>query len=237
MGKRIIQQARGHGSPTYTSPSFNYKGRIKLNKITKKLQKGKIIDLIKCPGHDAPLVKVKYENMETVLFSAPENVRVGEEVTSGEIGEIKPGNVMTLRAIPEGTQIYNIESQPGDGGKFCRSAGASARIISKTENYAKIKLPSKKEKKISLNCRAVIGVIAGSGRKEKPFLKAGKKYHAMKAKNKLYPRTSASAMNAVDHPYGNKRTSRKSKQKATSKHAPPGRKVGKLSPKRTGKKK
>jgi len=237
MGKRIIQQARGKGSPTYKSPSFNFKGKAKLSRVTKELQYGQIIDLIKCPGHDAPLAQIEYDNGEVILVSAPEHIRVGEQVTTGPGSEIKPGNVLTLRDIPDGTDLYNIESQPGDGGKFCRSSGTSARLVTKTENKAIIKLPSKKEKKINLDCRAVIGVIAASGRKEKPFLKAGTKMHAMRAKNKLYPRSSASAMNAVDHPYGNKRSARKAKQKATSRHAPPGRKVGKIAPRRTGKRK
>ena len=70
---------------------------------------------------------------------------------------------------------------------------------------------------------------------EKPFLKAGRRHYARKARNKLYPLTRASAMNVVDHPFGNTRTSRKAKQKGASKFAPPGRKVGKLWPKKTGK--
>ncbi|PIN80781.1 50S ribosomal protein L2 [Candidatus Woesearchaeota archaeon CG10_big_fil_rev_8_21_14_0_10_30_7] len=237
MGKNLIQQARGKGSHTYRAPSFNYKGKAKLSRITNNLEKGQIIDLVKCPGHDAPLAQIKYNNGETILVSAPENIKVGEYVTAGPGSEIKPGNVLTLREIPDGTNIYNIESQPGDGGKYCRSSGTSARLISKTETTAVLKLPSKKEKEINLDCRAVIGIICASGRKEKPYLKAGIKMHAMRAKNKLYPRSKACAMNAVDHPYGNKRSARKAKQKATSRHAPPGRKVGKLAPRRTGRKK
>ena len=71
----------------------------------------------------------------------------------------------------------------------------------------------------------------------KPLLKAGNAYYKMKAKNKLWPRSSASAMNAVDHPFGNKRTSRKSKARPISKNAPPGRKVGTVAARRTGRKK
>ncbi len=237
MGKTLIQQARGKGSTSYRAPSFNYKGRISLNRATNTLQKGRIIDLLKCPGHDAPLAKVEFENEETILISAPEEIRVGEEIKSGPGAELKKGNILSLKDIPEGTPIYNVESQPGDGGKFCRSSGTSARIIAKAEDGITIKLPSKKEKKLNVNCRAVIGIIAASGRKDKPFLKAGRKYHAMKAKNKLYPRSAACAMNAVDHPFGNKRSSRKAHQVATTHHAPPGRKVGKISPRRTGRKK
>ena len=97
-------------------------------------------------------------------------------------------------------------------------------------------MPSKKQKQFNPRCRATIGVVAGSGRVEKPFLKAGTKFFKMKAKNKLWPKTSGGAMNAVDHPFGNKRTSRKSKARPAPRDAPPGRKVGMIRPRRTGRK-
>ena len=78
---------------------------------------------------------------------------------------------------------------------------------------------------------------AGSGRLEKPFMKAGRKYHKMKAKNKLWPKVSGIAMNAVDHPYGTSRSSKKGHPTIAKRNAPPGAKVGKLRPRRTGKKK
>ncbi len=237
MGKRIIQQARGKGGPTYRAPSFRYRTNAKLKSLKEGSVRGEIIDFVKCQGHSAPLAEIRYDDGVICLIPAPEGVKVGDEVKVGEGAKIEPGNVLPLRDVPEGTSIYNIESQPGDGGKFCRSSGTHARVVTKTEKEAIILLPSKKRKSFSLNCRAAIGTIAGSGRKEKPFLKAGKKYHLMRSKNKLYPRTSASAMNAVDHPFGNKRTARKAKQKPVSRFAPPGRKVGKISPRRTGRKK
>ncbi|MBI5065091.1 50S ribosomal protein L2 [Candidatus Woesearchaeota archaeon] len=237
MGKTLIQQARGKGGPRYRAPSFNYAGRIKFNTPNNQLQKGTITDIISCPGHNAPLIQIEYEKGETIFISAPEEVKVGDQVTSGQGGEVKTGNILTLKEIPEGIPIFNVESQPGDGGKLCRSPGTCARIVAKAENHIIIKLPSKKEKSLNINCRAVVGMIAAGGIKEKPFLKAGRKHHAMKARNRLYPRTTACAMNAVDHPFGNKRSSRKAHQIATTHDAPPGRKVGKISPRRTGRKK
>ena len=82
-----------------------------------------------------------------------------------------------------------------------------------------------------------MGIIAGGGRLEKPLLRAGTKFYKMKAKNKLWPKVSGNAMNAVDHPHGNKRSQRKSKAKPVSRHAPPGRKVGAVAARRTGRKK
>ena len=235
MGKNIIQQARGKGSPTYKSPSFKFKTDAKLKRLKPELIEGTIIDFVKCPGHSAPMAEVEYADGEICLIPAPEGVKVGNKVSAGPGAELAPGCTLHLRDIPEGTDIYNIESQPGDGGKFCRTSGVSARVLSKTETEATVMLPSKKTKKFHLSCRASVGIIAGGGRPEKPFLKAGVVYHKKRARNKLYPRTSACKMNAVDHPFGNKRSSRKAKQKVMSKFAPPGRKVGKFASKRTGK--
>ncbi len=237
MGKNIIQQARGKGSPTYRVPSFRYLGKAKFKPLKESTTNGKIIDLVKCQGHKAPLVKIQYDDGAGCLLQAPEGIKVGDYVSEGAGIKAMPGNVLPLKDIPEGTPVYNIESRPGDGGKFCRSSGTSARIVTKTEDEAIVLLPSKKQRSFNLNCRAAVGVIAGSGRKEKPMLKAGKMHYLKMATNKLYPRISGAAQNAVDHPFGNKRTSRKAKQKPVSRFAPPGRKVGKISPRRTGRKK
>ena len=237
MGKNLIQQKRGKGSTTYKAPSFRYKGKATYGNYNSKEVNGKIVDIIHCPGHSAPLVNVKYENGEEVLLQAPEGVRVGENVVNGQEASIKVGNIMPLKNIPEGTAVYNIEGSPGDGGKFVRSSGASAKVFSKMKNKVTLLLPSKKEREFNPDCRATIGIIAGSGRREKPFLKAGFKYHAMRARNKKYPKTSGVAMNAVSHPFGGSSTSSKGKASTVSRDAPPGRKVGKIAARRTGRKK
>jgi large subunit ribosomal protein L2 len=198
---------------------------------------GKIIDFICCPGHSAPLMKIEYEDGKTVLLPAPEGVRINDPVESGATKKIRPGNTLPLKAIPEGTTIYNIEFQPGDGGKFVRSSGAFAKIVSKTGNFVTIRLPSKREKTFNAECRACIGIVAGGGRKEKPLLKAGNVMRAKRARNKLYPIVSPNSMSAISHPYGNTRSLRKSKAKPVSRNAPPGRKVGMIAAKRTGRRK
>jgi len=233
MGKRIIAQARGKGGPTYRAHSFRWKGRIKHKSTLNESTTGKVLDLIHCPGHSSPLVCVKYEN-EVTLLPAPEGIKVGDEIMTSEEAPIESGNTLPLKNLPEGTLIYNIEGVPGDGGKFIRASGTFGKIVAKSGNNVTIKLPSKKQKKFHPNCRAMIGIIAGGGRTDKPLVKAGTAYYKMKAKNKLWPKVSGSAMNAVDHPFGNKRTARKSTAKPTSRHAPPGRKVGSIAAKRTG---
>ena len=136
--------------------------------------------------------------------------------------------------MPEGTMIYNIENQPGDGGKFCRASGTFAKLLVKTDSSVTIELPSKKTKKFSSSCRAAIGVVAGGGRKEKPMLKAGRNYHKYRAKNKLYPKVSGVAQNAVDHPFGGSSSGNIGRPSVAPRNAPPGRKVGKIRPRRTG---
>ncbi|MBW2986584.1 50S ribosomal protein L2 [Candidatus Woesearchaeota archaeon] len=237
MGKNLIQQARGTGSPRYKTPSFRFKTDGRLKSLKTDLIDGKIIDLVNCQGHSAPIIKVKYNDGELKLMIAPEGIRVGDVIAAGPGASADAGNILSLADIPEGTFIFNIESQPGDGGKFCRASGNTARLLTKSSQYANVMMPSKKQRKFNVKCRAMVGIIAGGGRHEKPILKAGIMHHKMKAKNKLYPRTGGSKMNAIDHPFGNKRSARKAKQKPVSRFAPPGRKVGKLAAKRTGKRK
>lgn len=241
MGKRIISQRRGRGTLTYRANSHRYRAAVK-HRVYDTIEKtssikGKIIDLVHCPGHSAPLALVRYGEKEKKYIFAPEKIKVTDIIESGAEAKQGLGNTLPLKKIPEGTIIHNIEKMPGDGGKFCRTAGSFAKIISFMDNEAIIKMPSKKTKKFNLNCRASIGVIAGSGKKEKPFVKAGKKFYAKRARGKLYPRTSAVAMNAVDHPFGSGRGRQHAKIKVASRHAPPGKKVGKISSKRTGKRK
>jgi large subunit ribosomal protein L2 len=235
MGKNLVQQARGTGSPRYKTPSFRFKTDGRLKSLKNELIDGKIVDLMSCQGHSAPIFKVKYNDGELKLMIAPEGIRVGDVITAGPGASLDAGNILSLADIPEGTFIFNIESQPGDGGKFCRASGNTARLLTKTDKYATIMMPSKKQRQFNTKCRAMIGIIAGGGRHEKPILKAGVMHYKMKAKNKLYPKTGGSKMNAVDHPYGNKRSARKAKQVPVCRFAPPGRKVGKLAAKRTGK--
>ena len=130
MGKRIITQRRGKGSFTYRAHSHRYKGSIK-NITTKEDIIGQILDIIKCPGHTAPLAKVVYENGKQALMPAPNGIRIKDQVLIGENVLIQTGNTLSLKNIPEGTTIYNIESRPGKP-TFCRSAGSSAKVVSKS---------------------------------------------------------------------------------------------------------
>jgi large subunit ribosomal protein L2 len=235
MGKNLIQQRRGTGTSRYRAQSHRWKGRIQ-HKKSATPSKGEIMDFVDCPGHSAPLVRIRYEDGEECLVAAVEGLRIGDTVTSG-VPAHEAGSTLNLHDIPEGTMICNIERQPGDGGKFVRAGGTFAKIVAKTQEGVVVRLPSKKEKTFFPACRATIGVIAGGGRVDKPFLKAGTKYYAMKAKNKLWPSVSGTSMNAVDHPFGGTKSSHKGRPTISPRNAPPGRKVGKIRPRRTGRRK
>lgn len=232
MGKRIIQQARGHGSLTYRVRKKAYRYRIEYPTINIQ-GKGKVVELLNSPAHSAPLVKVLVDKT-TFYNPACKNIIEGQEIEIGKAAN--EGDIARLKDIAIGTQIFNIEARPGDGGRFVRTSGLSAVVSKKTAGNVAILLPSKKEVWLDENCRATTGIIAGSGRKEKPIVKAGKKHYMMKARNKLWPRTSAVKMNAIDHPFGSGRGKR-IKSKIAKRNAPPGRKVGLLRPRRTGRRK
>ena len=230
MGKRIKSQARGHGSFTYRVKRKAYRYKIKYP--TELKGNGLVVQLINSPAHSAPLAKIKYEK-GIFYIPACKGMVEGQKIFF-EGNEIKDGNILKIGEIPIKTSIYNIESQPGDGGIFIKTGGSSATVNRIFENEIRILMPSKKERAFNPNCRATIGVIAGSGRLEKPIVKAGKRHHIKKARGKLWPRTSAVKMNVVDHPFGSGRGKR-IKSKIAKRNAPPGRRVGLLSPRRTGK--
>ncbi len=236
MGKRITSQKRGRGTRRYIAPSHRYLAAAKHKSISENSLFGTVQDIVHSVSHTAPLALVKYDDGEEIYMIAPEGISVGDVILSGKSNEIKIGNTMKLKDMPEGTPVYNIESKLGDGGRFVRSSGTSARVLTKSETKVKILMPSKKEKEFSGNCRATIGVVSGGGRLEKPFIKAGRRWHAMRAKGKLYPIVSAVAMNAVEHPFGSGRGRHMGKPSVAPRNAPPGRKVGQVRARRTGRK-
>jgi len=219
MGKRIIQQRRGRGSPTYRVPERRGP------EISYKNESGVVLDIVRSPLVRAPLAKIRYTSGGIGHIVAPEGIAAGQSID----GMVKP-----LSEIKEGTKIFAVETSPNSGPKLCRSPGSVATLISKGKKMT-VQLSSKKTKILHPNCRATVGTPAGEGRREKPLVKAGVKFHAMRARGRLYPRTSGKAMNAVDHPYGG--SGHGKARRPVSRHAPPGRKVGTVSPRRTGKKK
>ncbi len=235
MGHRITTQSRGKGGPTYRAPSHRYKAELKhIGDDTQKIT-GTVIDIEHDPARNAPIALVKLEAGEKVYMLVTEGLGIGESVLWGSAGEIKNGNTLTLANIPTGTYICNIEARPNDGGKFVRSSGVQAIVVDKSEDRVGIRMPSGKTKWFNARCRATVGIVAGGGRVEKPFVKAGNKYHKMQNTASNWPRVRGVAMNVIDHPFGGGGHQHTGRPKTVARGTSPGRTVGSVAARRTGK--
>jgi len=239
MGKRIRVQRRGRGSPTFRASSHKRVAPAHYPILSKEEREGvvhgQISGILHETGRGSPIASVRLETGQTFYTVIPEGVYEGQPTQVGSKASIDIGNVLPLGSIPEGTIVCNIELSPGDGGKIARSSGAYATVVAHTSEGTMIKLPSGKTRYVSDLCRATIGVISGAGRVEKPFLKAGAKFHWKRSKGLKYPRTRGVAMVAASHPYG---SSKRGGRKGTtvSRGAPPGKKVGLIAARSTGRK-
>ncbi len=235
MGRRIQGQRRGRGGPTFRAPSHRYKADLSHRTVEDAdVVSGTVVDIEHDPARSAPVAAVEFEDGDQRLVLAPEGVGLGDQIQVGISAEIAPGNTMPLAEIPEGVPVCNVEANPGDGGKFARASGVSAQLLTHDRKVAVVKLPSGEMKRLDPDCRATIGVVAGGGRTEKPHVKAGNKYHKMKARGTKWPNVRGVAMNAVDHPFGGGGRQHPGKPKSISRNAPPGRKVGDISSRKTG---
>lgn len=225
MGKRIRAQRKGRGG-IYSSPGHRSRGNTGHPKV--KSGTGKVTAIRHDPGRTAPVAEVEFHDREKSLIIAPVSLAEEQKVEVGEGAKLRVGNVLPLGQIPEGTLVYNIEVKPGDGGKLVRAAGTNAMVVSHGKKTV-IQLPSGKFKPLDPKCRASIGVVAGGGHREKPLAKAGKKHHIYRSKPKRFPVTKGVAMNSVNHPHGGGGHPHVGRASTVSKHAPPGKKVGRLS--------
>jgi len=228
MGKRLITQRRGRGFGRYRSPRHLRFTTASHPRIAQG--NGTVIELLHEPGRIAPLAKVMYGQVEHVMI-ASDGLTVGQQVSLGQTGEIAGGNTMPVGSIPEGTIVYNVESQPGDGGKLARTAGTAATVVSHGTKTVLL-MPSGKFKEVNRKCLATVGLVAGGGHKDKPFAKSGKKFHAYHGKAKAYFKVKGIAMNPVNHPHGGGGHPHVGTQSSVGRNTPPGRKVGRLAPQR-----
>ncbi len=231
-------QRRGRASPTFKASTHKRVAPVQYPPISAKELEGVIQGQVKAiihdPGRGSPMAAIRLETGETFYSVIPEGVYESQATQIGGEALVDIGNVLPLGKIPEGTMVCNIELSPGDGGKLSRSSGSYATVVGHTPDGTLVKLPSGRTRYVNDLCRATVGVISGAGRVEKPFLKAGNKFHLMKAKGHMYPRTRGIAMIAASHPYG---SSKKGGRKVTtvSRNAPPGKKVGLIAARSAGK--
>ena len=129
------------------------------------------------PNRSANIALIQYEDGEKAYILAPQGLKDGDKVVSGEKADIKPGNCMPINSIPVGTLIHNIELNPKQGGKLVKAAGQSAQLMAKEGKYAHVRLPSGEMRLILSTCRATIGVIGNSDHENVKIGKAGRKRH------------------------------------------------------------
>jgi large subunit ribosomal protein L2 len=230
----LRQQRRGKGSGRYVATKDGLVDSKYLPiENEKEAMRGQIVSLDNDIARTSVIAEVMFENGATENVVAAEGIYIGQEIQQGKKSELSLGNVMPLSEINEGCPIFNIERVPGDGGSMVRTSGIYALILTKDAKQVFVKLPSGKTIALDPRCRATIGCVAAGGRTEKPFVKAGKKWHAMHARKRRYPGLRGVAMNAVDHPFGGSQH-HPGKSKSVRRTAPPGRKVGAIASKRTG---
>lgn len=236
MGKKLHQQRRGKGSNVYMKLPGTFDISVSYASPSSAEKVGEVVDFINHTGHTAPLMKLLYEDMSEGYLLAPEGIKTGDRIYVTGAQKFTLGSIVRIGDIPEGVPIFNIESRPGDGGKFVRSAGAAASVSAHLGNTTTIQLPSKNTITLPNECRAQLGIVAGGGMVDQPIVKAGKNHYRMHAINRTWPTIRGVKMNPVDHPFGGKQH-HKGKSSMTSRNAPPGRKVGHIAARRVGRKK
>ena len=149
------------------------------------------------PNRTSHIALIKYEDDVRNYILCPQNLNVGDQISSGDNVEIKIGNCLKLKDIPPGTVVHNVELIPGNGGKLARSAGSSVTLSGIDDDYAILKLASGETRKVSINCNATIGSVSNPDQKNIKIGKAGR--NRWKGKR---PQSRGVAMNPVDHPHG-----------------------------------
>jgi len=158
---------------------------------------GKVTSVEYDPNRSARIALVTYRDGDKRYILAPSGIGVGSPIVAGGDVDIVPGNALPLSSIPLGTLVHNIELKKGKGGQMVRSAGTSAQLLAKENNYGQIRLPSGEVRMVRLECMATIGRLGNADHENLSLGKAGRKRHLG-----IRPSVRGVAMNPVDHPHG-----------------------------------
>eukprot|EP00095_Tigriopus_kingsejongensis_P000393 snap_masked-scaffold19_size710362-processed-gene-0.17 protein:Tk00393 transcript:snap_masked-scaffold19_size710362-processed-gene-0.17-mRNA-1 annotation:"60s ribosomal protein l8" len=244
MGRVIRAQRKGAGS-IFKSHSKHKKGAPRLRPVDYSERNGYIKGVVKeimhDPGRGAPLAVVHFRDpyrykTKKELFVAVEGMYTGQSIYCGKRSHLSIGNVMPIGMMPEGSIVSNLEEKTGDRGKMARCSGNFAVVIGHNVDTkrTRVKLPSGLKKVIPSANRAMVGIVAGGGRIDKPMLKAGRAYHKYKAKRNCWPKVRGVAMNPVEHPHGGGNHQHIGKASTVKRGTSAGRKVGLIAARRTG---
>lgn len=198
LRKRGGRNSRGKITVRHRGGGHKRKYRIIDFKRNKFGMSAEVVSVEYDPNRTARIALLQYEDGEKRYIIAPIGLNVGDSVVSGDGALIRPGHTLTLNDIPLGTQVHNIELQPGKGGQMARSAGTSAQLLAKDHSqYATLRLPSGEERYVPKECLATIGQVGNVEHGNIKLGKAGRKRHMG-----IRPTVRGSAMNPNDHPHG-----------------------------------
>jgi large subunit ribosomal protein L2 len=186
---RITQRWRGGG--------HKRRYRIVDFKRTKTGMPAEVVRLEYDPNRSGFIALVRYEDGELSYILAPQRLKAGDRVVSGDRVDVKPGNAMPMRSIPVGTIIHNVEMKPGKGGQLARSAGTYAQLVGRDAGYALLRLSSGEVRMVRAECMATIGAVSNPDRQNVSIGKAGRNRWLGRR-----PSVRGVAMNPIDHPHG-----------------------------------
>jgi large subunit ribosomal protein L2 len=198
-GKRNTGGRNNHGHITGPHRGGGHKRRYRLVDFKRrKFDKPASVERLEYdPNRTAFLALVKYEDGEQAYIIAPQRLKAGDQVVSGERVDIKPGNAMPLANMPVGTIVHNVEMKPGKGGQIARSAGTYCQLVGKDAGYAQLKLSSGEVRMVRGECLATVGAVSNPDQQNVNYGKAGRMRWLGRK-----PVTRGVAMNPIDHPHG-----------------------------------
>jgi large subunit ribosomal protein L2 len=198
-GKTNTGGRNNHGRITSNHMGGGHKRRLRL--IDFKRRKFDMVATVERleydPNRSAFIALVKYTDGEVSYILAPQRLKAGDQVVSGEKVDIKPGNAMPLANMPVGTIVHNVEMKKGRGGQIARSAGTYAQLVGKEPGYAQVKLNSGELRLVPGECLATVGAVSNPDNQNTVIGKAGRSRWLG-----IRPTTRGVAMNPVDHPHG-----------------------------------
>ncbi len=197
-GKRKTGGRNNLGRMTSRNIGGGHKQRHRLVDFKRKKQGRAVVERLEYdPNRTAFIALLKYEDGELAYILAPQRLKAGDKVESGDKMDIKPGNAMPMRDIPVGTIIHNIEMRPGRGGQIARSAGTYAQLVGKDAGYALLRLSSGEQRMVRAECMATIGAVSNPDNQNVKIGHAGR--NRWKGRR---PHVRGVAMNPIDHPHG-----------------------------------
>src|SRR6185437_12275352 len=198
-GKRAKGGRNNRGRITLRWRGGGHKQRYRIIdfKRRKADQPAEVVRLEYDPNRSGFIALIKYEDGELSYILAPQRLKEGDKVVSGERVDVKPGNAMPMRNIPVGSIIHNVELKPGKGGQIARSAGTYAQLVGRDAGYALLRLSSGEVRMVRAECRATIGAVSNPDQQNIVIGKAGRSRWLGHR-----PSVRGVAMNPIDHPHG-----------------------------------